>query len=282
MSLKNKFFLDTNVCIILGKGQEWGNEWKNLKKDVLKDGQYVISPLVLHELLIRVGRGSDEHFQQNVSPLRVLSGTGKRRFFHFPGAFVIKKVFGESSHSPKFGPRDFSRWHDVVLQAKIQDDLRNGNVILSRSSSRTYGFDFLLHDRQLQEGKNWEATDLELLRQGKLFPANPNSWAAGILNRFGIKSNIALHVKLAEALDAAYRFDQELWNLAKNKSYDFRRHSSDWIDRQLLFYLCDPSVHFVTCDTRIKRWTAESPQNARVILIESTSKGFRVKCTSSN
>jgi hypothetical protein len=69
-------------------------------------------------------------------------------------------------------------------------------------------------------------------------------------------------------LDAAYHYDQFLWELAEKHKYDFASHDSDWIDEQQLFYLADPAILFITSDTKIRLRTSKSKQADRVLSFE--------------
>ena len=87
------------------------------------------------------------------------------------------------------------------------------------------------------------------------------SWAL-----IGVDVNDESRSKLLAGLDAAYHFDVSLWNLAKDKNYDFRERDSDWLDSQQVYYLCDPAAVFVTKDSRIKKRSRKSVQNDRILV----------------
>jgi len=70
---------------------------------------------------------------------------------------------------------------------------------------------------------------------------------------------------LQSALDAAWRYELARYDLAKNQRYDFAKHDSDWLDGQLLYYLADPLIHFVTSDAKIKHRTQDSSQADRIL-----------------
>jgi hypothetical protein len=74
--------------------------------------------------------------------------------------------------------------------------------------------------------------------------------------------------RLLAALDAARRYDFFLFDIAKNRKYDFTKHDSDWLDVMQLCYLGDPLIHFVTCDGDFKVRTSGSSQAERIISFE--------------
>src|SRR5207249_2128444 len=110
------------------------------------------------------------------------------------------------------------------------------------------GLDFSIVDRQLQEGKDNHRRTLEEVRDGRKSSTSTIAWAAGLLDGLNIKRREETCTKVSKALEAAYCFDEYLWKQAKNYSYDFKKHDSNWVDGQQLFYLCDKSVWFVTQD----------------------------------
>jgi hypothetical protein len=91
---------------------------------------------------------------------------------------------------------------------------------------------------------------------------------------------------VAVALDAAYRYDCFLWNEATNRRYNFSKHKSDWIDCQLLYYLCDHEMYLVVHDTQLQNRIAGSPQSGRVLpygdflKLATTGAPFRVRAPS--
>ncbi len=137
-------------------------------------------------------------------------------------------------------------------------------------------FDVL--DTQQQEGKAQHSRILEEVRDGKRKPPSALAWAAGILVRHGFSPNKEACTKVARALEAAYRFDEYLWKLAKNHSYDFKKHDSDYEDRQQLFYLCNERIWFVTTDTDILRETKNSFQSARIVSFNTLLELAEAKC----
>ncbi len=70
------------------------------------------------------------------------------------------------------------------------------------------------------------------------------------------------------SLDAAYEYDLVLSR--QPPAYNFRaaKNSGDWIDSQLLFYLCYPAMQIVTGDSRLKKRVANSSQASRIWYIE--------------
>src|SRR5207253_18389 len=67
-----------------------------------------------------------------------------------------------------------------------------------------------------------------------------------------------------DSLSASRLHAKFLWEVRKDKFYDFSKHASDLVDGQQLAYLADASMHFITSDKKLKAHIAESAQSARV------------------
>jgi len=123
-------------------------------------------------------------------------------------------------------------------------------------------------DEFIRRGKKHFAKRLESLRAGSMDVPSPDSAVKLWLKATGKEATSEECSKVTAALDAAYHHEQNLYALARQGNYDFSRHGSDWIDGQQPFYLCDPTIHFIVGDSRIKAWTAGSSQSDRIILYE--------------
>jgi hypothetical protein len=68
----------------------------------------------------------------------------------------------------------------------------------------------------------------------------------------------------SEGLDAAFQFERHLFSMLKSR-YGFRSNTSDLIDAQQLYYLLDPTIHFVTDDDRLIGYVRKSTQANRIM-----------------
>lgn len=265
--LKPRIFFDTSICIDVADGAISLTDWQGIWKRLTTHFRYCISPLTLNELLIGLGRGDTEHFCKNQQALRVLSGTsGRRKFLKFPGRFVIENVLGIQIPQPKFEPRDFEGWLGVALRARDKESLESGRVDLKPYGLRTFGMNLAVIDEQTRKGKKDHAEALNRLRGGTLRAPSAKQWAASFISAMGIRPiRDEACAKLALALDAAYRFDQCLWRLARESNYNFNRHDTDWVDLHQLYYLCTEDVHVLTSDRDLTERTAGSLQRDRIL-----------------
>jgi hypothetical protein len=262
---KPKAFLDTSVCVSVANGKIPPAEWKAVWKFVANRFNYAISAMTLGEIMVGIARGDSEHFEENRNALRVMYQTHKRSFLRMPGRFVLEKVLNEDRRNPGLEPPDFEIQIRVALAAVSKDELERGRVVLRDSPGIVRGIDLRAIDESIRRGKEHFARRLEQLREGILEVPRPELSVRLWLNELGKDATDEECSKVTAALDAAYRHEQTLYNLAKRGNYDFSRHGSDWIDGQQLFYLCDPTIHFIARDGGIKAWTAGSNQADRIV-----------------
>lgn len=260
-----RLFLDTQICIDVAKKQISEREWARVWRYVCDNYAYFISPLTLIELLCGVDYGKDEFFHQNLQALRVLVPPHRtKRFLRMPGHFVLSSVLCDTRKNLGFESKDFDLWVKVILRAPNRRALESGKITLAHIFDREFGFKFQVVTNQHHAGKREYVTHLEELRNGALAIPTPRRWAAGFLRAMGREVDDLDCARLIKALDAAYCFDKVLWELVTTSNYNFEKRAGDWTDQQQLYYLCDPMMHFVTRDSRIKDWTAKSLQNDRI------------------
>ena len=73
-------------------------------------------------------------------------------------------------------------------------------------------------------------------------------------------------------LEAAFALNAFLCDQAKRPGYDFVDHDSDWIDVHQLFYLSDPSVHFLTRDKTLRNRVVHCGQAKRIFILDDVPK----------
>ncbi len=268
--MKPRLFLDTQICINVGKRLIAQRTWDRVWRHITSNFEYVISPLTLCELLRGVASGTDRHFNENREAIRVLVPPHKRkRFLDLPAAFALKTVLNCNRGAPSLGTQDFEMMARVVLRAPSKNALEAGDARLGRSSARTYGFNSTLHVAQLLEGEREHVEQLQKLRKGDLQVPSHLTWAAGILARQGLKRSDEDYRKVAQSLEAAFHFDMSLYSRAQTSNYNFEKHATDWIDEQQLYYLGDPQMHFLTADGRLQQWITGSSLASRVLDFDS-------------
>jgi hypothetical protein len=275
--LTKKLFFDTNVCDILSKAKH-AALLTALQKRLFSGFRLLIAPTTIFELLDGLARSDRKYFRDHQARFKILALSSGLKCLPHPAAFVIKRVLGKPATRPGFEPTNFAQWIKVVLAAQSYDDLAQGKVKLS-GVKLGYGMDFLTFSSQMDEGKSEHANLLVSVRNGTQMRPTPEQWAASILAMNGCVCSSDEAKKVATALDAAYVLDSYLWELAKNNSYNFLKHASDWMDVEHLHYLADPSIHFLTNDeSTIKRRVLASTQANRILILKDEVKklGFNI------
>lgn len=111
-------------------------------------------------------------------------------------------------------------------------------------------------------------------KQGFRFK-NKSSWVAGALAHLGLAGTAENGRTLLEGADAWYCFEKFILT-AVSGNYNFRKHTSDLVDGQILQYLCDPNLFLVTSDGPLKKRTLMSTQAERILTPKEFLSKFRM------
>lgn len=267
---RRKIVFDTQIISNVASGRIPKSRWSEICGRLKQTCRHAISFNTLAELLDGIAGGDTTHFEENLERIRALYVSRNSEFFPLVGDFVRRQLFGLPFRRDDFAPEKLRRWVEVVRKANNKTELDSGLVDLRRSghSNRNYGFDFALLKRQMNEGRDLHSKALEELRQGQLLRSGRTRWAASVLRLMEVAADPVNQSKLLDSLDAAWNYDEFLYNLAQKQVYDFAKHDSDWIDFQQLFYLADPHVVLITMDTNIKFRTKASIQSDRILSLD--------------
>ena len=111
---------------------------------------------------------------------------------------------------------------------------------------------------------------LKIIVESKLnFPA-PEVWAKSVVKDMAVDLSDSQAVLLGNRLGAAYEYQKESFGraTASRKQFNVTKHDGDWHDNQLLYYLCDPTIHILTDDVELKQKCGSSDQRDRVLLLK--------------
>lgn len=267
---RRKVVFDTQIIANVANGKIPQGRWSEICGRLKLMCRHAISFNTLAEILDGIAGGDAAHFEENLQRLRALYISRKSEFLPLVGDFLRKQIFHATFRKIEFTPNKLRYWVDIVLRAKNRTQLDSGLVDLQRvgHSNRSYGLHFAHVTRPMNEGRDLHARALEDLRQGVLRRGDSTRWAKSILALINVDDTPANELKLLHSLDAAWKYDNFLYDLAQKQVYDFAKHDSDWIDFQQLFYLSDPHIVFVTLDTNIGFRTKTSAQRNRVLSLD--------------
>lgn len=272
-----KVFFDTCVYLEVEKtrGLIPPPDWRFLQHYVKRNYRTCVSWPTLKELLVRIAKGDDAHFTSNQRALRELlkHGTKRGRFLDKPNFFAIERVLGIGARPPQNREGDVNpphqNWVENVLRAVFQAQSKTELTLgvqsgLSRKQRAAFDLDdFAAYEEQ---PRLEHVAICEGLRTGHTETGSRMAICGALLKDTGRTPYTEHCVRLSEALDAWLAATEWLWNASKNSTYNFDKKKNDWDDLQQLFYLCDPSLCFVTLNTKdfVTR-TRGSTQHARII-----------------
>ena len=184
-----------------------------------------------------------------------------------PGEFALEHALGLNAIKLGFGPRDFEKWSKVILMARDQQSLEVCNVRFGHILGKQFGFSFKVVADQHEAQMMAHQRELQALRQGELeIPPTREKWAATILKSLETKPEPEVCKQFGSTLDAAYKYDLDLWDLVVSSNYNLKKNRTDWIDQQQLYYLADSRMRFLTTDSTIKARTKKSIQCDRILV----------------
>jgi hypothetical protein len=253
---------DVQIPSYVQSGRIARADWESVLKYMSSRARYAISSITLYELIAGIDGGDDAHFPENRDRVRVLYEPARRELLPLASDFVRRTLFRLPIRVDAFQPDKLKQLIEVILRASTKADLKGGRV---RLRGQTYGSPISELTDQIRRGKKVDADRLERLRQGLLRASTQDTWSREVLYRMKVPDTPENVVKLQAAMDAAWRYELARYGLAKNQAYNFADHASDWLDSQLLYYLADPLIHFVTLDTKIKDLARGSTQLNRIL-----------------
>ncbi len=267
-----KIFLDTNVSWKLNDPAYRGDV-ERIMSVIATEFKIVVSAQTFYELLDAIQGGGGSDFQSDRELFKWMLG---REFLRLPGAFALRRL-GLESPFTKFGPADFRDCLDTIVRARSREQLFSGGVqALRRGKWRCVGMLPVVIRQQHRLGQKQHREWLEAVRDGKATLLPDEQWAVEYGKMLGQNLTEEQAQRFALGLDAVYSYGKVLCDLVANGSYNFEKHKGDWIDLQQLHYLCDPDIHLLTDDRRLRKRVEKCSQGARVLDFREflTNHGF--------
>jgi hypothetical protein len=270
-SLTNKprVLLDTNVARILKDKPDNGlvRWWRFVRRRF----RYCVSPLVLAEILNSLRRDAEKHFQDVRAELRVLHGRADPSILPLPGAFVAKQLYAVARENEKASSEVMAKVLRTAMRATGVEDV-GGQQCLAGSGSTAVVLAHMIDP--IGEGQASMAAALakaaekhRIARErgqgrGADLPSS-EEWAAAILSDIAIDDSTPNRQLLAESCRAAYAYQRFLWTQTMDR-YNPAKHPGDFMDKQLLLYLADPSLVIISDEKRMPQQIAGSGQEDRL------------------
>jgi hypothetical protein len=266
---KPKLLLDTNVGQKLSSAKSTF-DIQGIKRKIAHEYRLVVSPETIIEILCGViGATSDDHLRADQSKLRILVGRGIPDILYFPMDFSLRTVLGVHSTVPSFNPNHFREWVRTVLAATGLAELMNGDVRLRNRGNKTFGLNKTEIANQQELGKIAHREWLQRAVKGSTIFPSREVWAKFVGAHLKVELTDEQSMILGKRLSAAYEYQKITFETAAdNPTYNVTKHDGDWVDNQQLYYLCDPTLYFLTEETEIRSKCRKSDQCDRILLLK--------------
>ena len=260
-------FLDTSVCVDVARDTIAPSQWASAWDRISHDYRYRISPLTAYELIAGLATGDAARFDENREALRVLFPPSRKKVLPDLRVFVAKSLFSEDL-VPNPATPDIKLWLRTALKAPTKQALQTGNIRVG-VASRPLGLDLQNINQQLRKHEDGFVKRFREFQRLQVPELTRDVWADLILKSYAKETTPTNRALVLHKLDAAYRFDLSIWNHAKDPKYNLLKHRTDLVDAQQLYYLCNPEVHFLTTDARLRNRVLNSTQSGRIMTLNS-------------
>jgi len=270
-----RVILDTQVCSHAATGKVPSSDWADFCTCLRSGFVHCISPLVVVELLYGLYAGNDTHFRLNQDKLRHLfQASNASIFLPLPGQFLAKELFSVNRVLPSEVETDYELCLKLAIGAKDKQQILAGRLS-PWGSDQQYTLDLakLAKEREAYLAKY--IAYLEGFRSQGFRFKNERSWVAGALSHLGLPHMGENERTLLEGADAWYCFEKFIFTSVSG-NYNFKKHTSDLVDGQMLQYLCDPSLFLVTSDARLKKQILMCKQADRILTPKEFLSKFRM------
>jgi hypothetical protein len=242
----------------------------------------VVSTETLIEMMDMLKGGNGEFFESDRKRIRLMAGTDVPVFLSSVGEYSLRTSLG-IERPAKFQPVEFERWYEVITSATTRIQLFNEGVQW-RKGRFIVNPDIIVE--QQRAGKSSYRKWLKRYVTGRYTFPQQEQWALNHARQLGCELTPDEALKLGTDMSAAYEFSKRNFAVASAEGA-FRENSrtreGDWVDGQQLMYLCDPTMHFLTGDRRIKSKCSASWQCGRILLLSSfvSDLGIQISDTTS-
>ena len=263
--VRNRVFLDTNICIDRASGKIPDDTWEAVRRHLVTDFEYCISPLTAQELLYSIENCNAKYFLGNRQRISALLSPTPVKFLEFPRQFMTRELHGLAHRVSGEIEAGFLNCFAVIRWVEHKSDLEEPVVLPHMTGEQGFQSSMSKARDIFVDLQSSYAHAMEAVRARGAHPLNSEAWASSILDYLGLESNPQSVQATLARFDAAYRFEACLYNLAKNPRYSFADRDTDLVDCQQLDYLSDPGMYFITHDARLRKWIEGSPQARRVL-----------------
>jgi hypothetical protein len=247
------FFPDTNILIDFGRNPEVR---ERLEKALSAGAKFVIAPPMLIELtrgLVKAGR---EHFKNNQQAYAWLYKHGFE-ILPLPSPFIANLLKSSLKEPSGVEPNHYREQIEMISSSSDFDDfLKKAEGTVWADLAKADG----IHEAELDK----EFSAMSSLARGRA----GHGYAELISRKFGNPESRPSAAKIAETFSAAIEFLEASINKVRGGSIPRKNDPGLYTDFQLLFYLGDPNLAFLTSENFAHEIT-KSPQRDRILNLDT-------------
>jgi hypothetical protein len=264
LTTAKRVILDTQVCSHAATGKIASVDWTDFCACLGRGFTHCISPLVVTELLYGLYGGNDPHFRRNQDKLRYLYQASKAFvFLPLPGQFLAKELFAIDRPLPSNVETDYELCVKLAIGAKDKQQILSGRLS-PWGSDQQYTLDLAKLAKERDDYHLKYIAYLEGFRSRGFRFKDKSAWVAGALAHLGLLGTDENGRILLEGAHAWYCFEKFIFSSVSG-NYNFKKHTSDLVDGQILQYLCDRNLILVTSDGPLRQRTVTSKQADRIL-----------------
>ena len=259
-----RIFFDTNICHNVAAGEIPPDVWENAVEALPQRFEYCISPLTALETVHSLTTCSPEFFDRNRARVMHLTAMKNRLWLDYPIPFQRKALAGSPTRNNWEIELNLTNLFAILSWVENKQDL--DRPVSLPYMTGPFGFRTRLDDAlaMFREVKDLYASRMEYAQGQKAKVRRRRDYIDDVFRITELVQTEERVATASEGLDAAFLFERHLFSMLRS-SYGFRANRSDLIDAQQLYYLLDPTLHFVTDDDRLIGYVRESTQANRIM-----------------
>jgi hypothetical protein len=259
-----RLFFDTNICHKVTAREIPPDIWKRTVEALPQHFEYCISPLTALETVHSLTTCPPELFDLARTRVIHLTAVKSRLWLDYPIPFQRTALAGLPTKNNWEIELNLTNLFAVLSWVERKQDL--DRPVSLPYMTGPFGFRARLSDglAMFREVKDLYASRMEYAQGQETTGRRKRDYIDDVFRITKLAQTEERVVAASQGLDAAFMFEHHLFSMLKS-DYGFRANTSDLIDAQQLYYLLDPTLHFVTNDERLIGYVRKSTQANRIM-----------------
>jgi predicted nucleic acid-binding protein len=250
-----RYLLDTNILIDFGRNQAIRTRLENSQ---VSGVEFVIGPPALIELVRGLVAGGCNTFEDDRRVFVWLRGQ-QFPILPLPRPFMARVLRTTTRRSGAVEPRHYEQLIEIIADSADFDDFRAMSQAPGSVWNEVERIE-AIHEGQL---------DSELAALGQLARRRRGRDIATLLSQtFGAPGCRPRPVVIARQFSAAIEFLESSLTTVRGGAKPRKNDPGLYVDFQLLFYLADPEIYFLTCED-FSHEIRRMPQRCRIVGLDS-------------